>query len=180
MPYLYKQIDGWFDEAFAKVYDKIVHDADFGDDIVEIGCWKGCSSIYLLEKIKEEKKFLGCHFYDTWTGNEYGNGNTIGVMLPEFLTNLKNAGFEYDFEAVAIDSIEASKRFKNESIFAVMLDGKHCVKYVSDEIDAWLPKIKKNGILAFHDYLDCNLRNLFNQKLKNIQDMHSCGVYIKQ
>ena len=179
MPHFYKTIYGWFDEGFARVYDTIVQEAQDGDWIVEIGSYKGCSSVYLLEKIRESNKKLGCHFYDKWTGNEYGIGTENGKMLPEFLNNLKNAGFEHDFDAVAIDSLEAAKFFNDGDLFAVMLDGCHVVHHVTKEIDLFLPKIKLGGILAFHDYKDPNLRKLFNQKLQPIEDFDSTGLYRK-
>lgn len=179
MPNKYKKIDGWFDEGFSRVYNTIVAEAKNGDWIVECGSWKGCSSVYLLEAIQESEKVLECYFFDTWTGNVFGQNTNIGDMYPEFLINLIDAGFEGKFNATVMDSIEASQTFNDNELFAIMLDDNHCTEYVSKEIDVWLPKIKPGGILAFHDYLDPNLRHLFNQKLNPIEDFESCGLYRK-
>lgn len=51
-----------------------------------------------------------------------------------------------------MDSISASKRFKNNSLDFVFIDAAHDYESVKADILAWLPKVKNNGILAGHDY----------------------------
>ena len=51
-----------------------------------------------------------------------------------------------------MDSIEASKKFEDNSIDFIHFDGNHNADYVRDEIFAWQPKLKKDSVIAGHDY----------------------------
>ena len=53
---------------------------------------------------------------------------------------------------VKMDSIEASKTFIDNYIDILFLDGDHGANYVNAELDAWIPKVKKGGIIAGHDF----------------------------
>lgn len=177
----HKEIPNWCDSGIEKIYDLIVKEAPYKSNIVEIGVWKGSSFCYLCQKIKESSKNILPIAIDKFTGDEYGINGENGTIFPEFKKNLEDRNFFQftNWESVVLDSIEASSVFNDNELFAVFLDGNHCTEYVSKEIDVWLPKIQKGGILAFHDYLDPNLRRLFNQKLNPIEDYESCGLYRK-
>lgn len=49
-------------------------------------------------------------------------------------------------------SVDAAKDFDDESIDAVYIDGNHRLEFVVADINAWLPKIRKGGIISGHDY----------------------------
>jgi len=49
-------------------------------------------------------------------------------------------------------SMEAVKRFKNESIDFVYIDGNHQFKYIAEDLYEWHKRLKKGGIMAGHDY----------------------------
>ena len=49
-------------------------------------------------------------------------------------------------------STEAAKEFADESVDFVYLDGNHQFEFVTADIAAWLPKIKKEGMICGHDY----------------------------
>lgn len=49
-------------------------------------------------------------------------------------------------------SLDAAKRFPLESVDVVYLDGNHSYKAIKEDIRAWLPKVKKGGIISGHDY----------------------------
>lgn len=50
-------------------------------------------------------------------------------------------------------SFEASKRFVNESLGMVYIDGEHTIEAVVNDISNWWPKVTPGGILAGHDYV---------------------------
>lgn len=50
-------------------------------------------------------------------------------------------------------SWEVASLYPDESLDFVFLDATHSYECVSRDIDAWRPKVKKNGLLAGHDYV---------------------------
>jgi len=111
--------------------------------VCEIGSFKGVSS----ELIAKYCHTIYC--VDPWI--EYNECDELKI---------KNA--EEEFDKVLLDnkniikikktSIEASNIFNNEFFDLIYIDGSHVYENVKEDIIAWLPKIKKNGIIAGHDY----------------------------
>lgn len=59
-------------------------------------------------------------------------------------------------------SSEAAQLFASGSVDFVFIDGDHRYEYVKEDITLWLPKIKKGGIIAGHDYNNTDIHgNLF-------------------
>lgn len=53
---------------------------------------------------------------------------------------------------VRMDAAKSAKLFRDGYFDAVFLDAGHVYQTTAKEIDAWLPKIKKGGVFAGHDY----------------------------
>lgn len=49
-------------------------------------------------------------------------------------------------------TLDAAKDIANESLDFVIIDATHSYNGVKNDIDAWLPKIKENGLICGHDY----------------------------
>ena len=49
-------------------------------------------------------------------------------------------------------SVDAATMFKDNSLDLVFIDADHKYESIKDDINAWLPKIKKGGIICGHDY----------------------------
>lgn len=63
------------------------------------------------------------------------------------------SGYEDRCFMFRIDSKNASTFFNDESFDFVYIDANHKYEYVKKDIELWLPKVRKGGILAGHDYL---------------------------
>jgi len=46
-----------------------------------------------------------------------------------------------------------AKKFKNESLDFVFIDAGHAREEVTADIEAWMPKVKRGGLLCGHDYI---------------------------
>jgi hypothetical protein len=58
----------------------------------------------------------------------------------------------YNFEFIRKFSVDAAKDFEDESLDFVYIDANHDYESVKADIEAWLPKVKKGGIISGHDY----------------------------
>jgi SAM-dependent methyltransferase len=56
-------------------------------------------------------------------------------------------------------SMEAVKRFDDNSIDFVYIDGNHSFKYVAEDICEWVKKVKPGGFVCGHDYIYANPTN---------------------
>lgn len=57
-------------------------------------------------------------------------------------------------------SEEACKHFDDEFFDLVYIDAQHEYEDVKQDIEIWLPKVKKNGIIAGHDYLTKEIKSV--------------------
>ena len=65
-----------------------------------------------------------------------------------FLENTK----QYDIEVLHQSSLDAHEAFEEESIDMVFIDSEHGYEQTLAEIELWLPKLKKGGIICGDDY----------------------------
>lgn len=139
----------WFN--YPDLYLEMVNKFPSGSKFVEIGCWKGQSSYFMCDNIVKSGKEIEFFCVDTWEGSkEYIGKYDLNNLYNIFLNNMKL--FESYYFPLKLDSISASKRFKDSSLDFVFIDAAHDYESVKADILAWLPKVKNNGILAGHDY----------------------------
>ena len=108
--------------------------------IVEIGSYKGRSTLALLEGCKGTVVAI-----DTWLGSP--GLNMDGTEYDTFLENTK----DYDnLEILKKDSVDAAENI--DEVDMVFIDGEHTYEGVKRDIEAWLPKTKK--LICGHDHDD--------------------------
>ena len=135
----------------------------FGENakFVEVGVWKGRSISYLAVEAINANKNQQIYAVDTWAGSiehiDPNNSNFNPELLtnPDWLYNLYLQNIEPVKDIITSirkPSLEAVNDFEDESLNFVFIDASHEYEDVKADILAWLPKIKKTGILAGHDY----------------------------
>ncbi|MBU3911739.1 MAG: class I SAM-dependent methyltransferase [Candidatus Omnitrophica bacterium] len=118
--------------------------------IVEIGAFKGKSTCFIAEGLRAKN----CNFYtiDTW----FNDGGVAEGRQDVFSDFLKNIG-PYKDKIVPLRgfSYEVRKTWQEDrKIDFLWIDGNHSYKDVTQDIKDWLPLVKKNGFVCFHDYRD--------------------------
>lgn len=150
MEHFYQNIDGWFSYDF--IYQQVVDRAEDGDLFVEIGSFKGRSSSFMAVELINSGKKVKFDCIDTWRGAaEHQDIKEVieDTLFDVFKQNMKPV--EGHYNAIRMPSVEAAALYEDESIDFIMIDGDHTFEAVCADIAAFLPKMKKGGIMAGDD-----------------------------
>ncbi len=145
----YAQIKGYCD--FHAFYDSMLESLPDGAIMVEVGCFKGHSVIYMASQAKQQAKHIDIYAVDTFEGSPEHKKRGIDNFYDEFIDNTIYCGVANYIQAFKMTSEQASKCFADESIDFVFLDGAHDYESVNSDIRAWLPKVKKGCFISGHD-----------------------------
>lgn len=141
--------EGWF--SYPNLYSEMVQKFPSGSRFVEVGCWKGKSAAYMCVEIANSNKEIEFFCVDTWEGSvEHEGMPELRNLYDIFIENMKPIE-EYYFP-LKMTSLEAAKKFKDNSLDFVFIDASHEYEDVRDDIIAWYPKVKRGGVLAGHDF----------------------------
>jgi predicted O-methyltransferase YrrM len=144
-------IDGWMTK---KEIDWLISTADSignGSVVVEIGCYKGRSSIAIGLSLAVGSVLYCC--IDTWRGYPYDLDDLDKDSYWVFLNNLLQFGFARKIVPIKQPSARVATLFPSSSIDWIFIDGSHIYEHVSQDISLWLPKIRRGGMISGHDYV---------------------------
>lgn len=148
-----KEIDkqeGHFGLNEGQLLFKIAKSLKDNSVIVEIGAFKGKSTCFIAEGIRARN----CKFYtiDTWF-NDGGMHEAREDVFPDFLKNTEP--YKDKITPLRDYSYEARKTWHSErEIDFLWIDGDHSYEGVKRDIQDWLPLLKRNHVVCFHDYRD--------------------------
>jgi cephalosporin hydroxylase len=181
--------ENWFD--YQELYSLMVKEFPSGSKFVEVGSWKGKSAAYIAVEIINSKKDIKIDCIDLWVDcknswkgisedqkHEDIKSNHLYELFIKNISSLSNI-----INPIRMDSISASKIYKDNTIDFVFIDANHDHDNVKKDIEAWFPKVKTGGIIAGHDYtkywpgLIKAVNDFFGEK--NILKSGSCWVYDK-
>jgi hypothetical protein len=151
MEHFYEKIQGWF--SFPDLYSHVVKTFPDGSHFVEVGVWKGTSSAFMGVEIVNSGKNIRFDCIDPFipVGDEIPEYKiTHEDLKNEFINNMKP--LEGRYTLYPLGSPEVTKKYKEKSLDFVFIDGSHKYEDVVKDIKAWMPKLKKGGILSGHDY----------------------------
>ncbi|MBT4251262.1 glycosyltransferase [bacterium] len=118
--------------------------------IVELGTFYGTSLWSFSQAIKDNNLDTELFGVDTWKGEAhsgfYGEEvfETVSKVRSEFYPGLNINLLRKTFDEAVYD-------FKDESIDILHIDGLHTYEAVKHDFETWLPKVRKDGIILFHD-----------------------------
>jgi MMP 1-O-methyltransferase len=136
---LIKGVPGWLSDEEGEALYQLAKDCTGKGVIVEIGSWKGKSTICL------------------GLGSRAGNGVRIFAVDPhadyrhgEFKENIERAGIADLVTPVKGLSQDVVGDF-DETIELLFVDGSHEEDDVRHDFETWVPKVVDGGVVAFHD-----------------------------
>ena len=166
----------WF--TYPGVYRLMVSKCRPNGMIVELGAWKGRSSAFLVVEAKNKSQDIQIHIVDTWLGSgEHAAGMTDG-LYEKFIANMSPLNGHYQAHRMTTD--KAASLFEDSSLDGVFIDADHTYEAVKKDIQNWLPKVRKGGILAGHDYIHTwpGVVQAVNESVSGFITMEQCWVKI--
>jgi len=170
-------IDGWF--GFEDVYRFLLSTINGHGTFVECGAWLGKSSSFLCDIASP---LVSIYIVDHWRGSisEQDSTHKIAKNTDIYAQFLANMGSR-KFTPIRKPATEAAKIFKDSSCDVVFIDMDHSYDSVKQDIATWLPKVKKNGYIAGHDYCPYwhGVIGAVNEKFgeDKIKVMQGCWIY---
>jgi predicted O-methyltransferase YrrM len=146
---LTSEIDGWLSDSEGELLYKLAKNVPRGQAIVELGSWKGKSTVWLAK------------------GTEAGQGNKVYSIdphsrskahisegerntCPAFLTNLTEAGVQNAVVPLVTTSDKAAKRWRKK-VGLLWIDASHEYQDVKHDLLCWKRHLLPGAIVAFHD-----------------------------
>lgn len=164
----------WF--TYPGVYRLMVSKCRPNGTLVELGAWKGRSSAFLVVEAKNKSQDIQIHIVDTWLGSgEHTAGLTDG-LYEKFIANMAPLSGHYQAHRMTTD--EAVSLFEDDSLDGVFIDADHTYEAVKRDVENWLPKVRKGGILAGHDYVHTwpGVIQAVNENVSGFITMEQCWV----
>ncbi len=145
-----KNVDGWLSDKEVIFLYSAAGKNDKTGTILEIGSWKGKSTICLALGLKNSNSREKVHAVDWHKGSkEHGSVSTE----KEFKKNVKNAGVSDFVTPIIMKSEDAAKVWskKKAPIRLLWIDGSHEYEDVKKDFVLWNKYVIEGGVVAFHD-----------------------------
>ncbi|MBI2278903.1 MAG: class I SAM-dependent methyltransferase [Candidatus Brennerbacteria bacterium] len=169
-----ENVGGWLTEAEGLSLYNAAKKIKHGNVVVEIGSWKGKSTICLGNGSKDGNK-VKIFAVDPHIGSSEHQKmfNNKVDTFEEFKQNINRAGIAEFVEPIRDTSENAARNFSQKIEF-IFIDGAHEYSFVRLDFRLWFPRVMNNGVLAFHDswhFIGPNLATaiplLTSSKIKN-------------
>ena len=140
----------WFLNNFEIFTFFLPKDKSLKFDYLEVGCYEGLSSFYVLSEYKSVNAF----FLDIWdmpNPNSKTLSHNFGLIEKAFDQNLSG----FDFKKMKNDSVISMRKLFKENVHFdfIYIDGSHNGEDIlSDAIEAF-KILKVNGLMFFDDFL---------------------------
>lgn len=152
MEHFYQNIEGWCN--FYDLYADMVQNHGDGAHFVEVGSWKGHSAAFMAVEIANSGKNIRLDMVDIMTEDSPNiyRKDRVAHFLERHEEIRRNLSPVPWVNIIPKASEEASQMYSDHMLDFVYIDADHHYENIKKDIQCWLPKIKKGGILAGHDF----------------------------
>ncbi|WP_075352581.1 class I SAM-dependent methyltransferase [Algoriphagus marinus] len=119
--------------------------------VVELGTHSGNSLISILEACQSNNLNTKVYAIDTWLGDNHSK-NYSDLIYHDLFSYVK-LNYADNCTLLKMTFEEAVASFSDNSIDLLHIDGYHTYDAVKKDFEDYLPKMKTNGIVLFHDIL---------------------------
>ena len=142
-------IEGWLFPKESEVLYNLSRNSKY--PIVEIGAWKGKSTVCLALGAKQGKNSQIFSIDPHYGSIEHQEDGKIINTYPEYIDNLTKAGVMEQVIPRKLTSLEASKDEYPKQIGVLFIDGSHEYEDVKLDFDLWYPRVVDGGYVCLHD-----------------------------
>ncbi len=131
--------------------------------VVELGSFYGCSSFAFMQAIKDNQLNTIIYPVDLWEAGDTFTLHDYEQDIYSFFKNIKEQEFSnINVNMMKMSFDEACLIFEDQSIDLLHIDGSHAYEDVKHDFMKWLPKLKSNALVLFHDISE---QLLYGEKL---------------
>lgn len=164
----------------AALFIEIVKNVRPGSKIVEVGSWKGRSSVFASRAASVVNSKLYC--VDSWEGSflEGPDHPTViqtkeSKVFQEFKSNIRRYGCD-NFVICRGLSKEVARRWTHGPIDFLFIDASHDYESVREDLEAWIPHLKTGSIICGDDWNQEEMPELKGSVRKAFQDFFGTSL----
>lgn len=148
---IFEEVDGWLSEGEARYLHALASRGPGEGTVVEIGSWKGKSTIVLAggSKITGRGKVYAIDHHKGGEDQESLGYTNIDTEA-EFRKNIQIAGVDQYVVPMVMKSEEAAQNWRGP-IRLLWIDGDHRYEAVKKDFFLWEPYVIEGGVIALHD-----------------------------
>ena len=174
-PRVKRNVPGWLTGPDAHLLYSLAHHGPGTGAIVEIGSAWGMSTVFLASGSKHSRRerviAIDPHTGDPWYLQGIAPTRSGIVMsgaqgkceqetpfssLQQFEATLLEFGVDDWVDSAVMTSEAAAEQIETGPIRLLFVDGLHTYEGVSLDIDSWVPRVIKDGVIVFDDYFNRN------------------------
>ena len=116
---------------------------------VELGTHHGGSYFSFCDSVLKNSLQTTCYAVDTWEGEEHAGFYEEDVY--QFVDNYNKLNFSHFSNLLQMTFEGAVKKFDDQSVDLIHIDGFHSYEAVHSDYETWKQKMSPNGFMLFHD-----------------------------
>lgn len=144
------RIEGWLLPVEAELLYTLARSVRRRSDIVEIGSWKGKSTVCLGYGVRDSGTHRMILAIDPHEGIVRKKEKKQPATFREFKKNISDAGISDIVHPVRKKSADAARSYKGD-LALLFIDGLHEYEHVKDDWRSWQKHLKSGSMVAFHD-----------------------------
>ncbi len=153
-------IHGWCTPEKATRMMNIIHEKK-PNVYVEVGVFGGSSFLPATAALAYQKKGVA-YAIDPWDNKACIEGETelnadwwskvdLKMIMSSFIDLMHTNNLDPYYSILRMTSERSVQVFKNNSIDVIHIDGNHSEQSALFDVQNWLPKVKKGGVIIFDD-----------------------------
>merc|ERR1711879_107342 len=115
--------------------------------IAEVGVLHGDTSLALVEKLVSLTVLAVDPYPANWNAEGFLSGEDLYNQV-----HAKAAPFRDRYQLIRQTSINASQWIGNGTLDLVFIDGAHSCDACVVDVQNWVPKLRKGGVMVLHDF----------------------------